>query len=132
MNFETSSIIEEGKAVLTSSLIHTSNTTRFTYNVPQDKIFDDFLLTEIGISLLFADMHEGKLKFNFDNNCWYIYDGTKWCICKKNEIAEVVKEWLQMIKTFPMFLSDDSQKWLKANANRSKINNILQLSSSNS
>ena len=131
MSFETSSITEEGKAVLTSSLIQPNITSRFIYDEPQENKFDDFVLTEIGISELFADMHKGKLKYNFDNNCWYIYDGTKWNICKKNEISEVVKEWLQVIKSLPMFLSSESQKWLKANATRSKISNILKLSNSN-
>jgi putative DNA primase/helicase len=100
-------------------------------NLEHEISFDDFVLTEIGISNLFAGMNIGKLKFNFKNSSWYYYDGKIWNLSEKNEIVEIVKAWIQTIKQLPMFQDSDSKKWFKTNSNRSKINNILKLASSN-
>ncbi|HOK03229.1 MAG TPA: phage/plasmid primase, P4 family [Spirochaetota bacterium] len=96
---------------------------------------NEYPLTDLGNSERFIDRYQNIVRFCKEQKAWYIWNGSKWNIDKKNEIQELAKDMAMEMKTEAYKLSDPEirnallQHAKKSQSNAS-IKNIINLSES--
>lgn len=97
---------------------------------------NEYPLTDLGNSERFIDRYQNVVRFCKEQKVWYIWNGSKWNIDKKNEIQELVKDMVIKMQKEAYELSDPEirnallQHAKKSQSNAS-IKNIINLSESN-
>lgn len=103
-------------------------------NTDDNKLINKFGLTEQSNSDRFVHHYGDKVKYNFTNSKWYLWNGKVWAISEKGEIIEICKKVVKFIKDEANPLEQYEKEKLLKFYNKclkySAYNNIAEISKS--